>query len=664
VVTASHRKSNKGIEAEVALLNSTGETILRLPFKAEGVQEPSCSAPGNLPLTAGDWYRATLSKENSSDDLVNLEIECIRHEAGATHQLKIGEKSTASLLPQSVPASGDTTFSAIRFQAVSGWGNMGTFNAAEIKVTSVDPEAASRKVAGAYTLSTKDYTVIVHPTGGVDLYILSQDQTDQAKSGALLIGSISDYRWGAWKSSGQTPKIVIHEGSSHMQAAREGAIEFAEIATSVTDEIIQWPEVELQYPPRDGEVNPVVVRWTLAPSVARFDIETTPKNEPKLEDEGPASLHFSIAASSHFLNEDKPARWLYSPNVGVPTQETKGMVQTYNVKSRVWSVGNAYGFNKLIEEDGRLNFQVRKETVPWQRSKLQGSVAFAFGADPSATASQAVAAASHDRLTFQLESGATFFIDDEVRPIALKGTVSNLFHQPERVDLSWRTVDYDGKVVCEGNASKLLAPYDTWHPEITITPKTEGPLYLDAVARSNRGSEFQRICLGVLLRRAFTDGAESRFGISAYRGKVGTNGHTTARSEEQLLDLMRKLGVRWLRQTGDWQLARAKQFHLWYHNNVPSNAETEAYFQDQDSWLSNQERRAGFIDGNLKTALDRGAEVLEFSNEWNLHGGEKKRHARKNMPKTGSRSFTHGATSSLRAFAWVALWLPMGTFHS
>ncbi|AHF91566.1 hypothetical protein OPIT5_16365 [Opitutaceae bacterium TAV5] len=613
------------IEATVTLLNAAGEALVHLPFRSSGLTPMTVTGPGNVPLTPGDWYRATLLKANLNDDRFDLAIECVEQGKGEAHSLAPGVRKDLPAQATLRPGNGGDTFAAIRFSAVSGYGNMGTFNVAELKVSGADPSAKPRKDVGSRTLSTLSYTAVFQPSGSVDLYArFKRDKAGKQETPGIFAGGISGYRLGEWSSDGHVPEIVVREGRSEVESERDEAIDFSEIATSVTGKRIQWPEVELRFLPRKGETKPVVIRWTLAPDVARMELEVSPDNEPGAGDEGGASFQFVRSGGAQFVEEIKPARWLRNPAGGVPGQETKGMAQVFQSGSVVWAIANDYGFRKLIEDDDRVNFQVRKIRVPWMRSRLRGSAAFAFGADSSVVASQAVAVAAHDWLAFNLKSESPFYIYDEVRPVVLRGAVSNLFHAPQRADVSWRAVDYDGVVVSEGNEAHWLAPFEVWQPELRITPRAAGPLYLDAVARTNRGTEFQRVSLGVMPRREFTDGKESRFGISAYRGRVGTNGHTELRTEDQLLDLMHRAGIRWLRQTDGWELARKKGFHLWYHNNVPYNQATDDYFQGKKSWLSDETARLGFIDSNVKNTGQRGAAVLEFTNEWNLHGGEKK----------------------------------------
>lgn len=615
-------KGDQKIEAQVSLINTLGGELVRLPFRSEGSGGSLCTGPGNLPLTAGDWYRVTLTKANLNDDRFDLEIECLSLGPGKKHQMKVGEHAVVKALPTEQPTKGDAVFAAMRFSAVAGWSNMGTLNVSEIRVTSTDHSAGPRREAGAQTLSARGYTLIVQPTGAVDLYAATKGQeAGKGLSPGVFVGGVSDYRWGNWVSAGSVPEIVVRQGRSMEQSRRRSAVEFSGIATSVADERIPWTEVELRFPPEKGGINPVVVRWTLMPSVARMDMWASQGKEAA---EVGGSLLFARSADARFLEEEKPARWLHDPSGGVPVQETKGMVTVWQSGDTTWAVANAHGFRQLVDGDDRLNFWMGTIHQPWRSDELRGSIAFAFGQDEAAVAEQAVAVAAHDRVCLGLQADAPFYVYDHPGPIALRGVVSNLFHAAQRADVSWKAVDYDGEVIGTGSVSRWLEPFEIWRPEVTVTPEGTGPVYLDVVAKTDYGSEFQHICLGVLPRRDFADGEASRFGISAYRGTVGINGHTEARSQGQLFDLMSWMGVRWLRQTGDWKLAKAKGFHLWYHNNVPDGEATAAYFQGKPSWLSNPASRAAFIDGNLRTALDQGAEVFEFTNEWNLKGGEQK----------------------------------------
>ena len=110
------------------------------------------------------------------------------------------------------------------------------------------------------------------------------------------------------------------------------------------------------------------------------------------------------------------------------------------------------------------------------------------------------------------------------------------------MDVEYRARDYGGVTVAEGTFSKVLAPGEPWACSIPLELKEAGPVWMEATARHRYGADYARICTGVLPPAPVRSGRESRMGIAAYRGTVGA--HTEVRSERQLLELMRRIGVR------------------------------------------------------------------------------------------------------------------------
>jgi hypothetical protein len=109
-------------------------------------------------------------------------------------------------------------------------------------------------------------------------------------------------------------------------------------------------------------------------------------------------------------------------------------------------------------------------------------------------------------------------------------------------------------------------------------------------------------------------------GISAFRGTAGA-AHPEARSDGELLGLMKRIGVRYLRSHGNCSAeARQMGFTLWYANQ-PGGQDWNRYWKGERTWMDDPKNRRAWLAGNLERTADLGAETFEFGNEWNLADG-------------------------------------------
>jgi hypothetical protein len=87
------------------------------------------------------------------------------------------------------------------------------------------------------------------------------------------------------------------------------------------------------------------------------------------------------------------------------------------------------------------------------------------------------------------------------------------------------------------------------------------------------------------------------------------------------------MGVRWLRAPGGpetHKLAHELGFFTWYQNSI-AGPDAHAYLAGtRVTWINEEKNRVNWLRSNLQRVKDQGDLVFEFSNEWNLHGGERK----------------------------------------
>jgi hypothetical protein len=451
---------------------------------------------------------------------------------------------------------------------------------------------------------SKSYALIFYENGQVDVY-------DRGNRKENLVGSFGKFSFPAGGIQSAS-KVSISMGPKHI--SEKEIVQVANVATVLKQKEGTWPEVTVNYEIPNGTLTAC---WTLMPEMAhiRFTVSTGGENKTP---EGPATLDFKLKDPANLIKEIKPARWQRHPCGGVPFQLTAGMANQYQVGKTKLILANDRGLTKLYDE-GKINLYVREVPCPWQRNQFQANTVISFS-NASMALPLAVAAAGEDRLMLEIKSPMPFYLGDNLKdPIILEAAVVNLVPRPERVDLDYTARNYDGQIIDQGRISKILGPLAVWQRPLKLFPKEVGPIYVEVIAQHSQSTVFQNLCLGVMPKREFLDGKASRFGISAYRGTVGS--HTELRTEKQLLELMKQIGIRWLRMSNDAKLAHEMGFYTWYLNGPPINSD---YIDGKPTWMSEAKNREDFLRGNLDHALKAGDEVFEFSNEWNLTGGEEK----------------------------------------
>ncbi len=452
----------------------------------------------------------------------------------------------------------------------------------------------------------KNYSLVFHDDGRVDVYF----RGEKSEVPAGTVGAF-DFPAGKVRSAG---KVVVDTALKPISEKEK--VNFENIATALVVQKSGWPQVNVQYKHEGGSLT---AQWTLMPEMVRVQYQIIPAKEDQRV-EGPATLGFVMADKAVLAEQIKPARWNRHPLGGVPFQSTAGMANRYTIAGKSLIIANDHGLPQLYDPAKKqISLFVRNVKRPWMTDLLQGNVVFSFSRHPAAM-NLAVAAAGEDRLMMIVKSPEPFYLwKDTQKPIELKARLANLHTQSERVDVGTLARDMDGKIITQDHRSIQADSLKINDIPIRISPKDIGPIFLEVQARHRRAAVFENITLGVMPDRQFLDGEKSRFGISAYRGEVGL--HTELRTEPQLLEFMRKIGVRWLRACGDHLLAQKHGFYTWYSNG-PYGPAVNDYFVGKPSWVNEPANRESFMKGNLQWVIDKKDVCLEFTNEWNLYGGE------------------------------------------
>lgn len=392
-----------------------------------------------------------------------------------------------------------------------------------------------------------------------------------------------------------------------------------------------WRQVVVNQPGGSGSLR---TTWTLLPTMVHVRLQLTVSGgQTPVERRFALGLRLADGASP--AEQIKPARWCRHPDGGVAFQRTAGMADRYTIGNASLVIAHDQGLARLYDKNqGTLHLRaLRAEMSPRAEASLrppspsaasqpvayEANLALAVGTAPDAMP-LAVAAARGDGVMLHVASPVPFHLwTDPNEEMTLTVHVANLLPRPNEVRLHYVARDFDGQIIARAERACWLRVLDTLEWPLRLRTSRVGPIYLEVVAHAGTQEVFRELCLGVLPKRPFTDGHNSRFGISAYRGGVGA--HTELRTDEQLLALMRWAGVRWLRACDDHRRARERGFFTWYQNGV-SGPVFRDYIDGKPTWLNNAASLENYLTENLKRTLAQGDEVLEFTNEWNLIGGE------------------------------------------
>ncbi len=194
-----------------------------------------------------------------------------------------------------------------------------------------------------------------------------------------------------------------------------------------------------------------------------------------------------------------------------------------------------------------------------------------------------------------------FNIWDSNKPdLTLHTSLTNVENDKKPVELSWWARDFNGQVLAQGRETHNLDARGTSDQTLKIKAPARGLVFVEVTAKSGDFSTFKRTNLAVMPPVQFQSGQESTFGMA---------GFFDLPSQDAVLNLMQRIGVRWLRSTPDnVSVEELKQHGLFtnYHSSVELHGPAE-----KAPWFADQ----------VKIAEKSGAEYWELGNEWNMDGG-------------------------------------------
>ena len=373
-----------------------------------------------------------------------------------------------------------------------------------------------------------------------------------------------------------------------------------------------------------------LLRWTQFAKAAKLDLFSLMPREQL----GTVVIPFSLAGTLSEKQVFSPVRTIRTN--GEPEQETRAMAVWHGADNNGFLAATSAGLPSF-EVDGEWRLPLSKRIRPWQPDRWHSSFVLSFRADSRHARMEAEALASDEPLVADSRAGDAFFLVEEPGPVSVRTTVYNAFRSDKDVRVEYRIFDADGRRVAEGTQQTAAPAFGFAEVEFPVVLREPGPHWAEVHASHPYGADWQRICFGAQKPVSFANDSGSRMGIAAFRGTAGT-AHPEARADAELLGLMKRIGVRYLRQHfGCSEQARQMGFTLWFHNQ-PGGIDWNRYWKGEKTWMDDDALRRDWLRSNLQTTKDLGAEAFEFSNEWNLPGGEE---------------------NAVRAERYVTAWLPL-----
>ncbi|MGI5869883.1 MAG: hypothetical protein ACOX9C_10635 [Kiritimatiellia bacterium] len=192
---------------------------------------------------------------------------------------------------------------------------------------------------------------------------------------------------------------------------------------------------------------------------------------------------------------------------------------------------------------------------------------------------------------------------DPAEPLKLGVECRNVGKSSRKVKFGCRVYDWDGKTVHNAEETIVSEPGAVHHDTVAFDPQEARGIYFAEPyvrdASTNEELVFSRAHLVRLPPHEFKSTAEdSIFGVAASRGIP---------SEADVQNLMDRLGVKWIRTSGDLRVQ---------HPGRRVN-----YLNSHPNWRTAmwpEENRDGWIRAQMEYCVVHGAENFEFGNEMNL----------------------------------------------
>ncbi len=590
-------KQNQPYSVVMQLLDKDGVVVADLSVQYKRLV-PGGTFPGALPVKDNSWYRLSVTS-GYGDGLYDLAIT----------DSASGECRTAGELP--LKSAGAPA--RIRFSVVPGWDTCGVLQIANLAVSDLGvPAKRIRPVIGQ--LENELLRLRFHANGGTGIEFRNSVKEEWAHLGILKAPELPD----APASPDHFQAIKLKDDNPVLPD-----IDFEMIPTAT--DVVGTDNKVLGVAAVDKEGKQLyLMQWTLFPKSVRLRVYPSWQVEGKWE-ENLGAMHFIPAPDMKETRRFSPERSLLHPLGGVPRDVRRGQaIEFGNGKNHATFACNGESPSYWsFWRDKKLRFEIRKCHLPWAPVFYSGVLALSVQDHEDSRWREAIARAGDERLLMDVTSADPFFVRKDPGTYELTAHVVNFFRKPQRVHFRYTAHDFDGRVLKKETLSRILQPEEEHAFPVSVELKQTGPVFFDIYAMSEFAGDYRRICGGVLPEYDFKAGRESRIGIVGWRGSAGEV--TEPRTPELLFRMMRRIGVSTIRQSHPYEhIAQKYGLRTWYHNNIGDSASLEAYVKGARNWLSDPKALSRWMLGNLKLTHDTGSEVFEFSNEWNLYGGEQK----------------------------------------
>ena len=424
----------------------------------------------------------------------------------------------------------------------------------------------------------------------------------------LILGAISSAHAAEIRVAAEGVQVVGHENGMVQICNDKG-----EPRLNISDYALTWspPEtdggvparvttpdgkaaLQVTYRIKDDASGALRVRAQFVPAPQRVQVRYEVW-APATMDVGGAMIYLKSAQPGVIGEIVKPGLWQRAKNGGVPYEisDHPGLLYQWPNASALVSLQKTN-----LDWVGQEAIHFPPQKVADGHYIAEGEIALLeHKARPSALA----ALLAKRPVALDIWTDKAFNIwDDNAQDLTLHTAISNLESTTNPVELSWWARDFNGQVLAEGREMRNLNARDTSEQILKIKAPARGLVFVEVAAKSGDSEVFKRTNLAVMPPVKFTSGQESIFGMA---------GSFVLPTPDAALNLMQRIGVRWLRSTPDnVSVAELKQYGLFtnYHSSVELHGPAE-----KAPWFAEQ----------LKKAEKSGAEYWELGNEWNMDGG-------------------------------------------
>ncbi len=213
----------------------------------------------------------------------------------------------------------------------------------------------------------------------------------------------------------------------------------------------------------------------------------------------------------------------------------------------------------------------------------------------------AAARMNGEPLAFSVETGKPFnLFDSSKEKITFDLTVVNTSAEKLSVPLKVSVYDYDAQAIINETKPLTLNPWEkkvfSYAPEAPGRKLVRDIFFIDASADVNGTNHFIRANVATLPPHTYRHLDKSNLGIAAY---------FNINKREDVLNLFKRMGVRWLRQGGTTkELLKDYGIVCISNGNVPAGKTDDEVVANIKKWL--------------QKAVDEGNPILEFGNEPNF----------------------------------------------